>query len=623
MTAADVVYAELSADGKRIEVRFPYSQIRVAAIKRVKCGARFNRGESIDADGATVSDPHWRVPLELTSARLLREAFGEELELGPKLMKWGREQVAHEQEMQSLADADDAELVNLPRTNPKLAEFLRPYQRADAAMMARANVINANQPGLGKTVASIASVFERGNHNGCHLIIAPKTSLETVWQYELERFTDDPVLVLSGDDDKQTRIELMELALEWAEDGTPFWFVMNPAFLALDKDRDEKGRVIMISKNGKLVPQRSPRYRVFFDIKWNTIMFDEYHKMGLSNNSTQMFEAANSLQIKPDGQKVLISGTPMGGKPIKLWGGLHFLHPEKFASKWRFADNWLTVEDGYGGHKKIEGIRDERRDEFWRMLQPYMVRRTKAEVLKELPPKQYVDVWCDMTPKQKSQYDAMAADAEVRIDEEHLSATGVLAEYTRLKQFADAHCRATKFADGSIMVVPTANSGKLPHVMEILSDRGITPHGEDDEGDEQVVIGSQFSAVIEMLAEYFDSKGIAYGKISGKVSGPRRKQMVDDFQAGRTRVMLIVTTAGGVSITLDRASTMIIMDETWVPDDQEQLEDRIHRGSRIHQVTIYYLRSKNTIEEHIQKVVMDKQNVNRDILDLRRQGLHA
>jgi SNF2 family DNA or RNA helicase len=81
--------------------------------------------------------------------------------------------------------------------------------------------------------------------------------------------------------------------------------------------------------------------------------------------------------------------------------------------------------------------------------------------------------------------------------------------------------------------------------------------------------------------------------------------------------------AGGSSINLDRASTVIFLDETWNPDDQEQAEDRVHRGSRIHQVQIYYIRTKDTIEEEIQQRVLDKSRINRDIMDLRRMGLRA
>lgn len=603
----DDVVATISDDGKRIEVHFQYDAQKVRLIKEKIPGRTFVPPER--------GGPCWRCPLDTTTAKLLRETFGEKLKLTQDIVDWGKVAFAKERELRSLATADDAELRVIPEVNPRLAEYLRPYQRADAAMMARGNIINANQPGLGKTVETIASIYERNAIDGYHLIVAPKTSLDVVWERELSEWTEHPVITMSGDDSPAERRELLDLCKEFFDDEQPFFLVLNPAFVRFERIKNAPP----VMKNGRLHKPLQPAYPELFEWEWSTVVFDEYHKMGLSNNKTNMFEAANALRAQ---HKILLSGTPMGGKPIKLWGALHFLHPEQFTSKWRWAGQWCDVEDnGFG--KKIEGIQKGKEDDFWEHLAPFMVRRTKAEVLKELPPKQYIELWCDMTPKQKKQYEAMAADAEVKIEEENLTATGVLAEYTRLKQFAGAHCRAAKFADGTWQVTQTHESGKLPHIMQLLEERGITAKGEDDEGEEQVVIASQFSGMVDMVCDYLQQNGIKADKITGAISQARRTELVNDFQSCKVRVMVMTTTAGGVAITLDKASTMIMLDETWNPDDQEQMEDRIHRGSRIHQVTIYYLRSKGTIEEYIQKVVMDKANVNRDILDLRRLGLRA
>jgi SNF2 family DNA or RNA helicase len=601
------VFAEISEDGKRVDVKFDYNPDDVRAAKRVP-GYRFIR----DSPG-----PLWRYPRDTTTMRMLRDEYGIRLKLGPKLIAWGRDAVQREDELKSMASADDAELTVVPKLAPKFYEWLRPYQRADAALMARTNLINACQPGLGKTAETIAAIMERGedHFNGSHLIVAPKTSLDVVWEKELEQWTEHPIIVTSGDDSQEERRELLDLAQEFHEDGQPFFLVLNPAFVRYVKDKEAEPILV----RGKRVQPMVPVYPELFGFEWNTVVFDEYHKMGLSNSKTNMFAAANDLKAE---HKILLSGTPMGGKPIKLWGALHFLEPESFTSKWRWVDQWLdTSDNGYG--KIIEGIRDGREDAFWEHLKPYMVRRTKAEVLKELPPKQYVDIWCEMTPKQAKQYEAMATDAELKIEEENLSATGILAEYMRLKQFAGSHQSVSKFADGTLKLYATGDSGKLPHLLRLLEERGITGEEDDKEGDEQVVIGSQFSGMVDMIHKYLEGKGIPCAKITGSVSQAHRTELVKQFQAGEVRVMVMTTTAGGVAITLDKASTVIIMDETWDPDDQEQLEDRVHRASRIHQVTIYYLRSKGTIEEYIKQVTMGKAVTNREVLDLRRQGLRA
>jgi SNF2 family DNA or RNA helicase len=278
------------------------------------------------------------------------------------------------------------------------------------------------------------------------------------------------------------------------------------------------------------------------------------------------------------------------------------------------------------------------------------VRRLKSEVLTQLPPKQFVDVWCDMTPKQKKQYDDFAAKAEAEIEGMKLNALGILAEYTRLKVFADAYCEemVEKMVDCGMCKgtgdvegvtcprclgsgkrkqqhpIPSNESGKLQYLLERLNENGIDP--DDPSGDSCAVVASQFKLVADMVHAYLNAKGIYAEKITGDTSGKERARIQEQFQkggVGSPRVVVMTTTAGGVAITLDRADTCHILDETWVPDDQEQLADRIHRASRMHQVTVYSYRCKDTIEEDIHALVQDKAQINRAILDIRRQGFRA
>lgn len=605
------VKCELNDAGDRIRVEFPYDMQDVKRIKKVP-GARFIPPK----DGG----PAWLLPRDMTSARILRDQFGERMALGPKVIKWGKEARDKEERLKALSMAKDAPLPNLKKNHPKLYKWMRDYQHAGAAMMATTSCINADEPGTGKTVQCIASILERAPR-GHHLIVAPKTSLDSVWAQHFEDLTDMPYITMSGDDSPEVRQEVIDLACEWVADSTPFALILNPAFVRFIEDKDAEPEY----EKGKKVRPMKPAYPELFEIEWDTLVFDEYHKMGLANNKTNTFKAANTLKAN---HKLLLSGTPMGGKPIKMWGALHFLEPESFTSKWRWADQWLDVEEVDGGrsgmHKVIHGVRDEREQAFWEHLKPYMVRRTKAEILPELPPKLRIDRWCEMTPAQKAQYEKFAADAELKIEEESLSATGILAEYMRLKQFAGAKQKVAHMGNGDLKVLPTYDSGKLPVLLELLEERGITKDIDDQEGDEQVVIFSQFSTIVDMIHKWLnEEKGIACEKITGAVTQNRRTELVEQFQAGKVRVMVVSTLAGGVALTLDKASTAIIMDETWDPDDQEQAEDRVHRMSRIHQVTVYYLRSKDSIEEYIKRLVGSKRVTNKNILDLRRQGLKA
>jgi SNF2 family DNA or RNA helicase len=525
---------------------------------------------------------------------------------------------------------------------PGMTEWFRGYQRADVQFMAATSCLNANEPGLGKTTEAIGAIFEAGLQDGAHLVVAPKTSLSTVWRWEIERWTEKlekphEVITYSGDMSRTMRDRALDEFWACIDEDWPVWFVCTPDTVRAGNEPHEDGW------------------------EWNSFIIDEFHKTGLTNASgkkgtgTKFADAVKEIKAK---RRYAMSGTPMGGKPIKLWGALHFLYPDQYTSKWQWARTWLEVNsNGYG--TDIGGIQPGREDEFYKALAPYMVRRLKSEVLPQLPPKQYVDVWCDMTPKQEKQYKEFAARAETEIETMKLNALGILAEYTRLKVFADAYCeqmieREVKCPDckgttkiklnpdneysGEITCprclgsgkkkvqhpVPSNESGKLPYLMERLAEVGIDP--EDPSGDACAIVASQFKGVVDMVHAYLNHKGIHTEKITGDTSEAERANIQRKFQAGTAdapRVVVMTTTAGGVAITLDRADTVHILDETWVPDDQEQFEDRAHRASRMHQVTVYYYRSTGTIEEDIHKLVQDKAAINREILDIRRKGFRA
>jgi SNF2 family DNA or RNA helicase len=584
----------LSEDEKRIEVFFRYSPAAVEAIKTVP-GYKFVPKEK--------GGPHWTIPKDMLSARALRDAFGEPLELGAAVEAWGREARANSRNLQRLAKSDDADLVELPQVLPELAEFLRPFQRADVAFMAKTSVMNANEQGLGKTVETIAAVFEARLDEGPQLVVAPLTSLRTVWKYELDRWTGDPVLVLDGSLKAYEIALLRDRARKLIKKGEPFWLLTTAAQIRKGLDPPLKG------------------------IKWKTLIVDEFHKTGLTNVSgdpskgTAFGRAVRGIKRE---RSFFLSGTPMGGKPVKLWGCLNHLKPDVFTSKWRWAEQWLVIDNnGYG--KSIKGIRPEKVDEFYPFHAEYIVRRLKREVLPQLPDKQYIDVWCDMPGKQKQQYDAMEKYAELRIEEERLSAMGVLAEYTRLKQFASAErsidVREIKRRDGTTdqeITLPCVASCKLEPLVERLDEAGI--RASDPEGDSVSVVASQSKVFINWIAEQLNAKGIRTELITGDTPAEERFDIVKRFQSGddSPRVIAVTTTAGGVAITLDRADTIHILDETWNPDDQVQLEDRIHRISRIHQVMVYKYRTKGTIEEQIAELNMEKAITTKNIMDVRR-----
>jgi SNF2 family DNA or RNA helicase len=168
-------------------------------------------------------------------------------------------------------------------------------------------------------------------------------------------------------------------------------------------------------------------------------------------------------------------------------------------------------------------------------------------------------------------------------------------------------------------VKATEESGKIPHLLENLAERGIDP--DDPDGEDQAIIASQFRETAEMIYRYLMNYGINCEIISGGVKQRDRNRIMADFQAGKVRVAILVTAAAGVGITLSRASDVHVLDETWNPDDQTQVTDRAVDTTRNHQVTAIVYRSRGTVEEYIKKVNDEKIDVNKNVLDLRRQML--
>lgn len=623
------VIAELSEDGDRIEIRFKYNPEYVVMAKRI-AGYKFVPREK-------PGGPCWRYPLNINTARRLREVYGDALGLGPKVKQWGHDVVGKERNLVSLSQADDAEL---EQVSAKFSKWLRPYQRADAKFMAQANVINANQPRTGKTPTMIASVIEAGLEWGQHLVFAPVQALYDPWTLEIQasyakQGLEEPT-VLSGDTPDDRR-DAIEAAAAMAEEGLAFWLVLNPDMGRIYRESDGN------AESAKQVEKL--KYPALAEIEWDTITIDEFHLMGLSNPVTLGAIGVNRIADETQPlRRFAMSGTPMKGKPIKLWGALHFLNPPAFPSRWGWAKHWLVVtkqvhnRDG-DSHSNIEGIQPGREMEFYEHLQPYLVRRTQREALPGLPEKQRVNVWCSMTPRQAEQYHKMATEAEWAMEdaegEGRLSVTNILAMYTRLKQFADAFCDVKRTGKENQMGLPvlevrqTPDSGKLDQLLERLQEVNVIGTGKDDEDLACALVASQFNPMCDMLAEALRARGVPVAIIkAGKKKA--NEAIIREFQEqseGAPRV-LVMNTLMGTAITLDRAETVHLLDETWVPDDQEQMEDRATPTTEELMAErsgtgIYYYRTRGTVEEYIQQLVADKAMNNRTILDLRRRMAKA
>lgn len=593
------VFAEIDQNSRWIEIYFRPDQKWISVMHH--CRAVFmpkDRG-----------GPFWRMPIDYEDAKLLADEIGEDnLELGDALVEWARRHKESERTIQKILKAKTARLEHLPQKLPALHKTLKPFQKKGVKFAAFVDhPAIGDHPGLGKTLEAIGAIFEAGTEEGPNLVIAPLTALETVWEFELMRWQDFPVIVAAeAGAGRAKREERLHEAMTARDAGMPFWLVVNPDMVRMRR------KYPAVHDDDSL---KAP-FEFIHETEWANIIIDECHKNAVRNPSTLTAKGMFGLKLKEGGKRIAMSGTLVGGKPVNLWGVLHYLHPERFTSKWRWANQWLEVIDnGFG--KDIGDVKKDKREEFFKHLEPYVLRRTKSEVLPELPDKQHIDLWCDMTPKQAKQYKEFQKKAEIKIGKEEISATNILAEYTRLKQFAGAVQKVQMLGEDKLKLKATPDSGKIPMLMDKFDELGII----EGEGEEQAVVFTQFTEMAEMLFKHLKDQGIPCLLLTGKQNKKgERKKLQEDFQGSKARVMIMNTKTGGLSITLDRASHVFILDETWNPDDQEQAEDRCHRASRIHQVTCYYIRSKGTIEEYIKRTTDEKSEINWTILDLKRLG---
>jgi SNF2 family DNA or RNA helicase len=195
-----------------------------------------------------------------------------------------------------------------------------------------------------------------------------------------------------------------------------------------------------------------------------------------------------------------------------------------------------------------------------------------------------------MDPKQAKCYRDMAKMAEASVDGGRVTAEGVLAEITRLRQFADAYGQLGHDRE----MIPAWPSAKIDWIIQFLRELEGT--------DRKVVVASSFTKMVELIATAIEDERDVSGRVltlTGATTDKARVRLVEQFQDpdSEVRVAVINSRAGGEAITLDRADDLVFVDMPWTGDEAEQVEARIHRVSRIHQVTVHRLASVGTIDE--------------------------
>ncbi|WP_437719411.1 DEAD/DEAH box helicase [Sorangium sp. So ce448] len=448
-----------------------------------------------------------------------------------------------------------------PAAPAALAGELRPYQLDGYRWLVRlaawgAGGVLADDMGLGKTVQALAVLIERGER-GPALVVAP-TSVAFNWQDEARRFAPSLRITIYADeadrDDALARL------------GPGDVLVLSYGLLVRDAAR--------------LAARR-----------FATVVFDE--AQSLKNATTQRFRAARALQAD---FRFALSGTPIENHLGELWSLFALVFPG-------LLGGWDAFRDRYA--MPIERHIDPAAGPaLARVLAPFLLRRTKAQVEAELPARTEVRVPVVLSGAEWQLYEdarlAALSDLETprAVRREQERRVEVLAALTRLRLLA-SHPRLYDARS-------TLDSSKLARFLGLVEE--LCAEGQ------RGLVFSQFTSHLALVREALEARGVAYVYLDGETPRKARAERVREFQEGSAPLFLISLKAGGFGINLTAATNVIHLDPWWNPAVEDQASDRAHRLGQRRPVTIYRLVALGTIEEKMLSLHAEKRSLVAQVL---------
>ncbi|KRT15682.1 DNA helicase [Pedobacter ginsenosidimutans] len=460
---------------------------------------------------------------------------------------------------QKFEGTDSIQEVEVPKG---LTATLRHYQKDGLNWLNFLDDFNfgsclADDMGLGKTIQVLAFILsqrEKVKHN-TNLVVVP-ASLIFNWKAEVEKFAPSIKIktIYAGERTKTT-----------------------------DTFDDYE---IILTSYGTLLSD----IRFLKDYRFNYIFLDESQL--IKNPDSQRYKAVRMLQSR---NKVTMTGTPIENNTFDLYGQLSFACPGLFGSKQQFADLYSTP---------IDQFKDSRRaEELQKKIRPFILRRTKEQVAKELPDKTEIVLYCEMGAEQREVYEANKKEIQDFIlgkqeDELPKSSMHVLKSITTLRQICNS---AALLADGKSYLQA---SSKIDVLMEQI---------ESKAGKHKILVFSQFVTMLDLIKKQLENRGIKYEYLTGQTR--KRAEVVTSFQQNADiPVFLISLKAGGTGLNLTEADYVYLVDPWWNPAVENQAIDRAYRIGQHKNVMAVRLICPDTIEEKIMKLQATKKDLVKDLI---------
>jgi SNF2 family DNA or RNA helicase len=431
---------------------------------------------------------------------------------------------------------------------------LREYQKSGFSWLKTLDYLGfggilGDEMGLGKTLQTISFILS--NKGSKSLIITP-TSLVYNWIGEFEKFA--PTLSIAAvNGSKEEREESIKNIHRYD--------VIITTYNLLKRDLD-----------------------IYEDIEFDYCILDEAQY--IKNPNSQ-----NTLSVKEIKSKTrfALTGTPIENSLMELWSIFDFIMPGYLFDEKRFSVRY---------HKRLNE-EPEVLQELNKLIKPFILRRRKKDVLKELPEKIEKKLIVELNDEQKKIYGIYAKhvmdliEDKVKHDEFKNSKIEILSYITKLRQLC---------LDPSIIVNEyTGGSGKIEALVELL-------HQSTEEG-HRILVFSQFTSVLMNIGKRISEEGISYSYLDGSIPSEKRMNLVKDFNEGENSVFLISLKAGGTGLNLTSADIVIHFDPWWNPAVEDQATDRAHRIGQENVVEVIKIIAKGTIEEKVLSLQEEKKKL--------------
>jgi SNF2 family DNA or RNA helicase len=429
---------------------------------------------------------------------------------------------------------------------------LYPYQARGALFAAhRGRCILGDDMGLGKTVETLAAVEMLARERGVErvLVVAP-ASVKYQWETEIRRCTDRPVQVIDGTT-QQRRAQYRQ---------PTFYRLVN--YEVAVRDLDELNA-------------------------WqpDLVVLDEAQR--IKNWASKTSRAVKRLRSR---FAVVLTGTPLENKLEELYSIVQFVDDRRLGPGFQFLHDHRVVDEAGKilGYRNLDKIREK--------LEPILLRRTRAEVLSQLPARTDTTVYVEMDEVQRGPYAEHRQTLARLLQKKYLTEVDrrrILACLTNLRML----CGSTYLLDRHTKVSP-----KLDEVAELLRELlGAGPH--------KVVIFSQWEVMLRLAAEVVEGLGVGHAALHGRVPGPQRRGLLERFRDDPDCKVFLSTDAGGTGLNLQAADTVINLEVPWNPAVLAQRVARVHRMGQHRPVQVFNLVTRDSIEERVLRAVEGKRSL--------------